>query len=301
LSNSWALVQAGKLNLDVLLSMMLGLDSETDRFVIQKLIAILTSINDSVVDADSESDFRSFVSRRLRPQLDRLGFPPEKQKSESANEEVLLGRAAIIDAMARLAADPDVVRKADAYARKWLQDRSSIDLDTMTYLLPIASYDASSDRISALKSVLVHSTSAQDQTLALRALGSFRNPEILKQALSLVLSADIKSQDVFRIFRSALSDRTMRPVVYDFIRSSWPGLRERLPGPLIVETVDTLASTCDKTQRERLQDFFLKRSADIEGINQPMQEALDSAKLCEALHAQQKQSLIRFFAQSPKY
>ncbi len=322
-SNLWAQVRAGTLPAAGALKLLPMFDQETDRVVIEQVIEVLYGLSDALVDDAARPAFRSYVSARLMPHKKRLGWKEPAAPAafthadanqprftidtedahpagfatdtRSANDRPLLRRAVLM-ALGELAEDATTLKEAEAVATDWLQHPTLVDGDTAAIAIELASRHAPAGRLDALRSLVKQAKTPQDRVIALRGLASFDDPTVLRRALDLILTDEVKVQDVRYLYRTSLARRTARKVVYDWTKGHWDGLHEKLPGPLAGHLVAIAGSVCTKAERDDAEAFFTPRAKMIAGAQQPLAEALEAAGICVELHAKESAGVTKFFA-----
>jgi len=66
--------------------------------------------------------------------------------------------------------------------------------------------------------------------LAIRAMGSFDDPAVLRKAFDLALTGDLRLSELRYLFGSAAGRRAARPVLYAWEKENWSKLTARLSG-----------------------------------------------------------------------
>jgi alanyl aminopeptidase len=293
IGNMWAQARAGRLDVDVALKTLPAFDRETDRRVVDQVVAALTSASDAVVEDSARPAFRAYVAARLGPHKKRLGWAPGTGSRADEDERSLL-RANVLRAMAELADDDATIAEADARAAAWLKDPASVHPDVAHVALEIASRKAGADRHDALRALLGATRAPQDRVAALRALGSFDDKALLEKSLGMILGGEVRLQDLRYLFGAAMSHRATRPVTVAWVRAHWDELRAKLPGVMATRLVWIAATPCTTRERDEMEAFIRPRAKTLEAAARPLEEALEASSLCAALRAHGAAATTRF-------
>jgi len=183
-----------------------------------------------------------------------------------------------------MARDAGTLREAEALAARWLKDPSSVASDTAAIAVPLASLPAGAARLADLRTAAHNASSTQDRILALRSMGMFDDAPMLRQALDLALTDEIKLSEIRYVFGAAAGRRESVDLFYAWEKERWNDLRARLPGALgRGPMTDIVGGLCTREQLDEARAFFSPRAAEIPGAKRPLDEALEAAGLCVAL------------------
>ncbi len=292
-SNLWAQVRSGELAPDAYLDTLASFDRETERVVIEPLVWSLYGIEQGLVDDAALPGFRAYVAARLGARKQMLGWEAPKHGKESDDRSLL--RRTVIMAMGDLASDDATLKEADTIARAWLKDPASVNGDTAQIAVPLASRRAGKDRLEALRAAATSAKTPQDRTRALNAMSGFDDPEVLKAALALVLTDEVRVSEIRHVLWPAFGRRASRQVVYAWVRANFDALRAKLAGPLARGLMYSPGALCSQKERDDAQTFFAARSKDIEGSKRILDEALETAQLCAALRDGRGAAVTAYF------
>jgi aminopeptidase N len=283
LSNAWAGVRQGAIGPDALLNLLPVFDGETNRFVIDQLIDVLDGVDRALVEDAARGAFRKYVTARLAARKRALGWWPPSGHEENDDDRAL-ERRSVLFAMGELAEDSETLVEAAKYAAAWLKRPASVSSDTAVVAVPLASMRAGEERLRELRAAATNATTPEDRIIAIRAMGWFDDPAVLRQALDLALGDELKLSELHYLFGAALNHRVARQVLFAWEKENWAKLKERLPGSFgRGMLVDVAAATCTVPERDDARTFFETATQGVEGVKRPLDEALESAGLCIAL------------------
>jgi len=189
----------------------------------------------------------------------------------------------VLWAMGELAGDPATLDEAEAYAVRWLGDASSVPNDIAAIAVPLASIHQGAARLLELRTAAKSAKLPQNRSLALRAMGMFDDPAVLRAALDLTLTDEVKLSELNYVIGPAEASRERRASLYSWAKDRWPALRARFPGSLSRGFVGIASSACTPAERDDTRAFFASSMQGVEGMRRPLDEAFEGADLCVAL------------------
>jgi aminopeptidase N len=290
LANAWAAVRSGKLRPGVMLLLLPLFDDEPARQVVEQVTSVLSSMSLTLVEDEARPAFRRFVAARFARRKQELGWLPKEAEARGAGDDAIRRRS-VLWAMGELAEDDATLREADELARQWLARPESVDSDTAAVALDLASRRAGPERLAALEAAAGSGRTREDRILALRALGGFDDPELLRRALDAALGPSVHPHELRYVTGAAFGRRAARATAEAWVRARWDALRKKLPGSLGAGLVGAAGIACTRAEVEARAAFYAPRAAAIEGAARPLAEALEGASLCAELRARGAASL----------
>ena len=130
-------------------------------------------------------------------------------------------------------------------------------------------------RISAFHSGVV---------IAIRAMGSFDDPAVQRQAFDLALTDELRLSELRYLFGAAMGHRASAPVLYAWEKEHWAALRERMPSLGRGQLVRIASVLCSRADTDDARTFFEANTKGIEATRRALDESLEEAGLCTALH-----------------
>jgi aminopeptidase N len=292
-SNAWAAVRQGAIEPSTLLDVLPAFDGETSRPVIEQIASTLRAFEENLVDDATAETFRGYVAARMAPRKASLGW---EAKGAGEDDERVLARRVVLRTMGEVAADPTTLAEAEAYAIRWLANPQAVASDTAEVAVPMASLRAGASRFEELRGAARAAKSPEQRVLAIRAMGMFGNPDVLRSALDLALTDEIRPSELRYVFSSALDRPAAAPIVFEWEKARWEALRARVPGSfgrhLLVAVVSRL---CEPHSLADAQAFFTGATADVEGTHRALEEGIERAGLCIALRDAKAGDIAGYF------
>jgi aminopeptidase N len=281
-SNAWAAVRQGSIDAGTLLDVLKTFDADDNRLVVEQVTDVLGEVNRALVDDGDRAAFQRYAFARLAGKKAALGWEPRKGVKE--DEERALERRAVMRAMGELARDPQTLMEAETYAAKWLKDPASVNADTAAVAVPLASLKAGPARLDELRAAAKSAKTPEDRTIAIRAMGALGDAGLLRRALDLALTEELRLSELRYLFWPALVRPEGAPVLLAWEKEHWAELRKRIPGSLGRGMLVGVAGVlCTRAERDDAQAFFGPATQGFEGVKRPLDEGLEEAGLCVAL------------------
>jgi puromycin-sensitive aminopeptidase len=253
--HQWALVRAGQAGISTLLELTRRLASERDADVLVALSRPLAFLTHSLVpDAAprSEAALCSFLSAHFGPELEAMPFEPRPGESQATR----LRRAALIDLVGGIAAEPGVIARAAACGEDYLADRDAIDPNLADAVVALAARVGDAGLHRRFQVAMRDATTPQEARRFLLALAAFRAPRLVEKSLALALTQAVATQDVVPLLARMLANPAARAATWSFVQARWTRLRRRMPPLLASRLVESTWHLLAPAQRRSVARFF---------------------------------------------
>ena len=243
--------------------------------------------------------YARFVRDTFGARAKKLGFVSHPGEDEDAR----LARPALLAVVADQGEDAALRTEAKTLATRWLSDRqkAKIDPDVLDVVLALAAQNGDRAMFDLMLSEARKSTSRFERNQILRAMGEFRDPELLRAALGSLLMEEFDVRDAsWQLLRGPSATLATREVAYAFVKENYEALVKRMPGePGMPGEVATLphrvgASFCDEGHAADVQAFFGDRSTKYTGGPRVLAQTVESVKLCSAYRSLQEPNVSAF-------
>jgi hypothetical protein len=131
----------------------------------------------------------------------------------------------------------------------------------------------------------------------LYALGSFRDPSLLKRTYDFALGPEVKSQDLYMLFPS-LTDYATHSMSWELFKSHFPEIRKKVDPSTLVAFAQTARVFCDAKLRDESQEFFAKQQ--LPGAERILRNAKDVVNSCIELRTLQQENLAAYLKRLQK-
>jgi hypothetical protein len=280
----------------VLLDVLPAFDHDTDGYVVKEVVAVLSALDHALVDDSSRGAFRAYVAARMTSQKKRLGW----QAKPGENDGDTIARPVVLRFLGEVARDPATLREADVLAKRWLADPTSIDADLAPVAIQDASIQGDGARWDQLRVVAKDAKTPFDRIVALGGLGAFDDPKVLGRTFDLVLTDEVKMQDMRYVFgRRHELTLFQRPdaarAFFAWLSGHWEAARAKLPGGHAGQYVYVLDGACSAPERDAELSFLQPHMADVEGSARPLAESVERVTECAELRSHGAEDVARYF------
>jgi aminopeptidase N len=286
-SGAWALVRSGDMTVSALLDLLAGMKRERHRLVLEEMIAALEGVSSTLVDEGTRPAFRRYVASILLPIARELGW--DTRKGDTDDQKLL--RKSVLSALSTLAEDPWLDAEAEKRSVAFLANPRSIDPDMAAIALNAAAHRGGDRRFDELTGAAKRARLPEERIDAVGPLGSFADPVLLRRALDLMLTDQLRMQDSFYISSSAMMWAESRPVVRAWVRDHFPELKGKMPDFLLTRLAGVVESICEQNERDASAKLFGEAMKGTEGGDRTLKQALEVADECIDLRRRESANL----------
>ena len=282
LDDEWALVRAGRHDVDSFLDLAGGFKAERNAAVLETLTGTLAFIERAVASGPSRPIFRDSVSKLLKPALQDVGWTPRAGESE----DVSSARATVIGTIGRVARDPEVLAKARELAAREIAAPGSLQPELAGVIVDLAAlegdralYDAYLERSRA-------AADPEEKYRYLNALTSFNDPALVRRTLELVLSPEVRNQDAKIFIGAMLGNPDTQRFAWELLQARWDDVQKKT-GEFVGNTVivGALSAFCDTRTLDEVKQFFSTHK--VPDAERTLQQSMERIASCAALRRSQ--------------
>jgi alanyl aminopeptidase len=289
-----ALARAGRMDYAAILALAPRFAQDPDRGVTKSLIDLVGSLREAGLVGDGESAaYARYIRDLFGKRAHALGWEPKKDESE----ETKLLRPELLEVVGDAGDDPQILSAARARAETWLRERRGVDPEVAGAALHLAATRGDQALFDALHSAARAEKDRRARQQLLAAMGSFRDPALLKQAFAIALGDEFPIRETIPLVMGATKSPITRTLAYDFVRSNFDALAARLPrreaGASLVGAASVL---CDNTKREEIDAFFKDRLQKSLGGPRKYAQAMETLRTCSVFRTVQARSVVAFLA-----
>ena len=190
LSDMFEAVKAGGAATTDALSLLSAYENEDNAVVWDIIASLIGEIRGVMDDDDLREAMKPYVRRLVNRQLERLGW--DKKEGEPYFDTLL--RPTILG-MASVADEPSVVTTAQTRFKE-MKTPEDIDPDLRAVIYTTVARNGGKAEFDRLLKLHNESTSSEERTTICAALTNFKQPELIAKSLSLIISDDIRLQDI---------------------------------------------------------------------------------------------------------
>jgi aminopeptidase N len=219
LADSWALVEAGRIEPARFFELIDKLDGNEPRAVWEQVAGILGRIDHLQWDRPARPAFQAYAKARLRPIFDRLGW--NAVAGEPADRGLL--RERLVRALGDLG-DQDIIGEAKRRFAAFLADPDSLPLALRAPVTRLAGRNADRATYEALKALARRTTDTDERVRYYSALASALDPTLAGETLAIALTDELPTNMVGSLFYWVAWDGEHADLAWTFIKSNFSAL-----------------------------------------------------------------------------
>jgi alanyl aminopeptidase len=285
-----ALTSNGMVPLGTALGFAPSLARDPNREVISKTMRITTGLQDTLVEPALLPKYRQFLADVYGARARELGWTA---RAADSDDDRLL-RPTLADVLANQAEDPQAQAEAKRLTLAWFDDRKAVSSDMIGTVLVAAAIHGDRNLFDRMRAAARAEKDEQVQSSLLFAMGSFRDPEIVKAALAIMLTDEFDTRQSINIIGGVSSSQQTRDLGYAFVKENWDALIAKLPTDTGAQVPYVATGYCDEQHRRDAQSFFEGRSTKYTGGPRILAQVLEAIDLCVAYKKSQQPSLSEF-------
>ena len=251
-----------------------------------------------LVPKDRQQDFMRMITRIFEGHVRRLGWRPAPQEDSDTS---LLRRSALL-AVLELGNAEDLDTEARKLTKAWLSDPSTLHPATADAIVKGAARKADRELFDALWKAAEDWTDVQYRGQARRALGNVGAPELVKEALGMILTTKHPANERVEMVYAIGKDPRTASVLWDFVKQHYTELTERLPSHDGVDPgaflIGALSGLCTVGERDELRTFFNERVKSISGGPRDLAQTLEEIDLCVARKAAHEREMEHYLSRT---
>ncbi len=293
-----SLVGAGELPAAAGLRLIPEFSKDPNRFVAQRSVTLASSINRDLVPSELRPNYARFVTRMFAERARELGW--KSKPGEDAETRLL--RPILVGFAAAEGNAPELQTEARQLALAWLSDHSAVDADVAPVLLKAAAAQGDEALFNAFLKAAKASKDEKTNDIFLPALSSFRQPELARRGLEVMLSPDFDIRQSFWVLSGPMFNAGTKQLPYEFVRSNYDRIIERV-GPVAAD-MDLAASLpfvagglCSADKAAEVRAFFADKMKTRMGGERNLNLSIENMELCGARVRAQQSGVAAFLRQ----
>jgi cytosol alanyl aminopeptidase len=278
-----SLASEGEVSAQVALELVPEFSKDPDWHVVQAAASIAALLRGESVPSNLREKGANFIRQQFGEKALALGWTAQPDD----NEDTRLLRQKLVPFVASAGEEKALIDEAEKLAREWLETRRGIGSDMLEPVLRVAAEFGNRDLFNSLRTAAIEERDHHVREVLLEALGSFRNPELARAALDLLLSNDFDLRESFYpLLFGPISFLDTREVPFEFVKQHLDALLKRLPREVGQDYAAMLPGVggtfCDTKHRDELDSFFADRVKDYNGGPRTLAQTLEGIDLCIA-------------------
>ena len=251
LSDTWALVLAGRAHLRDLVQLATGLDIEEDPEPFHVVASALRLCDRVAADA-SRPAVQAACRALLGARLEAVGW--DARTGEGERTPTL--RALLLDTLGTTGATAQVREEALARFDGWRRGERAIDADVESAVLAVVADEPRDGDYEAVLDRYRRPSDPQDERRHLMALGSFADAELCRRSFDLAIG-EVRRQDGPFLIRTLLANRVGGSEVWERLKADWALVCDRFPDVVHHSMISTVRTLCRDPELARDVTRFL--------------------------------------------
>jgi alanyl aminopeptidase len=280
--NASALLDAGSLRGDEYLQLLLPFARDPDPQVVGAVVDALEKVKRAFVTAELEATFAGYVRGLLAPSLERIGM--ERRPDEA--EAVSLLRPQLLLWLGRDGRDPAVLAHAAKVAAAYLADPAGADPSVVGVALKLRALSGDRALFDEYRRRLEAATVPADRERFLSALGYFRAPDLMEEALRFAAAGPLRPQEMFEIPQGVGTAVAEEARPYRFMKENYDAIRAKIP-PMFLVFMTHFANGCSEERARDASAFFSEPPHSVPGTDKEMAKVAEGVRDCAALRSRE--------------
>lgn len=274
-ADAGALSASGFIKTTDLLNLVKSWSGEKNYVVWDQILSSLASIKTAFIFADNsiQDSINVFTLDLIDETLKQYGW--EFSDNDSFSDQQL--KISLFSAAA-VAGHKDVVKYSqDAFKAFVNGDKKAIHPNIRNSVYNAVAKRGNEETFEQFLHIYKNPQSTDEKLAALRSLGRFKDPKILRKATDLLLKTDIiKPQDIYVPMQGMRGHKVGIETLWTWLTENWDEVYKLLPPGLSmlgsVVTISSSGFTTEK-QKEEVRQFFSTK--DTKGYDQALAQSLD--------------------------
>jgi alanyl aminopeptidase len=293
IGNSEALVRLGELSPIKLLSLATTAQVSEANSVHQAVARSAHAVLDNVDQEDLEIRAR-FYRDTWGPLARKLGL----RSGRTDTDDIRAMRALFLGLAVAEGGDRDLHAEAVQLARGWLRNRESVSADLVPRILTAAASSGDQRLFDEFVAELKRTSSPDDRTKLIDAIAAFRDPEIRRRGMALLLDPTIDAkQSYMLLFARRIESRR---VPWEFVREHISEVLQRLPAiggtDMDMFVPFSAVMLCSERDAADVESFLRPRLSKVEGADRTLAQAVEMIRQCAARTEKAKPEVKSFLA-----
>ncbi|MBI1838871.1 MAG: M1 family metallopeptidase [Candidatus Colwellbacteria bacterium] len=284
-----ALTESGKIPTVKALEFAKHYKNETDYTVWLELASDLNKIHFLIAHEPFVKEYESFAAKIFAPIAEKAGWT----KKPNENHTQTLLRSLALSSFGTYG-DLETINQAKELFGKLKDGKNSIHADLRSVVYNLTTKNGGVKEYEKLAKMYKAVSLHEEKNRIGRALGNFRNKNLLKKTLAFSLSKHVRPQDTIGIIAGVWFNPDGHDLAWNFVKANWEDFLKRYGGGHSLSRLLACAgSSASAAQAKNFKDFFKKNAAP--GAKRTIEQALESINSNVAWLMREKIRLAKYF------
>ncbi len=287
LDNTWALSYKGEAPIGGFMDLVRSFEPHDTRVLVEALAGYLETLNDRVVPEPDRQRLARFVSERFDRLVATLGWTAQPAEGD----EPKLTRAAVLWIIGNIARPPSLLKQVTEWLDSYWENSASLDPTLVSPVIRLGARIGDHSLFERYLQQYLSAVTPEERDRYVVAFGDFSRPELTAEILGLILSEQIRGQDVWKPMRVMLANPATQTETWIFIKKNWAALRKK-GGSVGAQRI--IGGTKYLWREEWLEDvgvFFRNPENHVPSADRVLTQTLEVIRLGLAFRRLQQDSL----------
>ena len=289
------LIRQGEVRGDTYLQALSHFGADPEPQVVSSVMEELNGVHAPFVPDSLANLFAVYVRRTLSPALERVGY----ERKPGEDETVSTMRGELLRWLANRGQDEKVMAFAEAAAKRYLADSTSVDPGIADAVVSLAAKKGDAKLYADYLRRLEATDVPAIRRRFLGALGAFEDPTLEAKALDYSLSDKVRPTEMFDILRGmGMRDEATAARMFQWMMSHYDEIAARVPPPAL-RFMPMFASGCNAERLAAADAFFGDPKRAAPGMDKTLERVGDNVHTCLSLREREGEhvsSYMRGFA-----
>jgi alanyl aminopeptidase len=222
----------------------------------------------------------------------KLGWVP----AQDEDDDTRLLRPSLLGLVTDAGDDAALASEGRTLALAWLENHNAVDPDLVGVALGAAARYGDRILFERFYEEAKNATDRRDRQQLLGALAGFRDPALMRRALSLVTSDAFDIRESLGLLFGGLAAPPTRRIVYDFVKERLDMILTRMPPQAGRYLVQVGVAQCDASLKPDVEAVFKDRIAKLPGGPRVFAQAMERLDLCAKQRETQRLGVVQFLS-----
>ncbi len=246
-------------------------------------------------DEDLREAMKPYIRQLVTPQLERLGWVSKTDEThfDTLMRPIVLGLAASAD-------EPSVVKQCQKlFAAIKLNGKININPDLRGVVFGTVARHGNSETFQKLVALHNNATLSEERTTLCAAITGFKQPQLVKKALSMITTKDVRLQDAAYWIAYSFMNRHGKKLTWQWLLDHWDWLEQNLGTDLAFYRMPIYAGRAfsDHEFLKEYSDFFHARTSPA--LERSIKQGTEMIEWQAAWKGRDLKTVKSFFRQLP--
>ncbi len=251
--DAFAMAESGNLPTEQVLNLVSRYKNETDYTVWVELTAGLQTLNNLLFGTPVYGRYKNFCQTLYINIVNKLGW--QVNLAEAHTKSLL--RSLILHSAGSFGHKPTITEAQKLFTR-WMKSNQPVPANLRGVVYNLVAENGDTKEHKFLINKYISENLHEEKNRLGRALGQFRQQNLLKKTLKFALSPHVRIQDTAGLFNAVWANPFGKQLVFAFTKQNWKILLERYPssGHMLSRFIKPMSYFSTKHQAIEVKKFF---------------------------------------------